>query len=159
MEQIENTIAQAETTQNQETKTQDIENEKITTSIVKKSNTIENNKNSVNKETTKTLESQTTTQTKVIEKQNNVSMEEKVTDTNTNPSQNTNNVPKCNHSNSNWYNSRAEAIAIYNTEIKKWSDKWTNYEIDNDTYYKNCPSGYEIFSCPYCNKWNINIYY
>ena len=38
-------------------------------------------------------------------------------------------------------------------------DKWTNYEIDNETYYKNCPSGYEVFSCPYCNKWTINLYH
>ena len=72
---------------------------------------------------------------------------------------NTNNVPKCTHSNDNWYASKAEAEAVYNAKIKEWGDKWTNYEIDNETYYKNCPSGYEVFSCPYCNKWTINLFY
>ena len=141
IEQIENTIAQAETTQNQETKTQGIENEKITTPIVKKSNTSENNKNSVNKEATKTIESKTITQPKVTEKKRDVAIEETPINKSKNQNSNTNNVPKCSHSNSNWYNSKVEAIAIYNAEIKKWGDKWTNYEIDNDTYYKNCPSG------------------
>lgn len=159
IEQIENTIAQAETTQNQETKTQGIENEKITTPIVKKSNTSENNKNSVNKEATKTIESKTITQPKVTEKKRDVAIEETPINKSKNQNSNTNNVPKCSHSNSNWYNSKVEAIAIYNAEIKKWGDKWTNYEIDNDTYYKNCPSGYEVFSCLYCNKWTINLYY
>lgn len=159
IEQIENTIAQAETTQNQETKTQGIENEKITTPIVKKSNTSENNKNSVNKEATKTIESKTITQPKVTEKKRDVAIEETPINKSKNQNSNTNNVPKCSHSNSNQYNSKVEAIAIYNAEIKKWGDKWTNYEIDNDTYYKNCPSGYEVFSCLYCNKWTINLYY
>ena len=159
IEQIENTIAQAETTQNQETKTQGIENEKITTPIVKKSNTSENNKNSVNKEATKTIESKTITQPKVTEKKRDVAIEETPINKSKNQNSNTNNVPKCSHSNSNWYNSKAEAVAVYNAEIKKWGDKWTNYEIDNDTYYKNCPSGYEVFSCLYCNKWTINLYY
>ena len=159
IEQIENTIAQAETTQNQETKTQGIENEKITTPIVKKSNTSENNKNSVNKEATKTIESKTITQPKVTEKKRDVAIEETPINKSKNQNSNTNNVPKCSHSNSNWYNSKAEAVAVYNAEIKKWGDKWANYEIDNDTYYKNCPSGYEVLSCPYCNKWNINLYY
>lgn len=159
IEQIENTIAQAETTQNQETKTQGIENEKITTPIVKKSNTSENNKNSVNKEATKTIESKTITQPKVTEKKRDVAIEETPINKSKNQNSNTNNVPKCSHSNINWYNSKAEAVAVYNAEIKKWGDKWTNYEIDNDTYYKNCPSGYEVFSCLYCNKWTINLYY
>lgn len=85
--------------------------------------------------------------------------EKETIDTNMDQEKNTNNVPKCMHSNDNWYASKAEAEAIYNAQIKEWGDKWTNYEIDNETYYKNCPSGYEVFSCPYCNKWTINLFY
>lgn len=156
IEQIENTIAQAEIIQNEEIITQNTVNE-ITTPVAEKSNT--SNNNNKNKTIKKTQESQTTTQTKVIEEQKNIEIEERPTNKSTNQNSNINNVPKCSHSNSNWYNSKAEAIEVYNAEIKKWGDRWTNYEIDNDTYYKNCPSGYEVFSCPYCNKWNINLYY
>lgn len=60
---------------------------------------------------------------------------------------------------SKWFGSRNEAIAYYNEKVKYWANKWENSEIDNDTYYKNCPSGYEIYSCMYCNKWTINFYY
>ena len=52
-----------------------------------------------------------------------------------------------------------KAIALYNEKRSYWGNLWTNYQIDNDTYYKNCPSGYEIWSCMFCNKWTINFYY
>lgn len=57
-----------------------------------------------------------------------------------------------------WFNTKIDAITEYETEIKKWGEKWTNFEIDNETYYSNCPSGYEIWTCPYCNKWTLNYY-
>lgn len=58
-----------------------------------------------------------------------------------------------------WFDSKQDAIKYYENIIKTWGDKWTNYEIDSETYYKNCPSGYEVFSCPYCEKWTINLFY
>ncbi len=58
-----------------------------------------------------------------------------------------------------WFNSESEAINYYKSIIKKWGDKWENFEIDDDTYNKNCPYGYEDWSCPYCDKWTINFYY
>ena len=58
-----------------------------------------------------------------------------------------------------WFNSKEQAIAEYDKEINLWGDKWVNDEIDDETYYKNCPDGYEIWSCPYCGKWTINYYY
>lgn len=58
-----------------------------------------------------------------------------------------------------WFSTESEAIAIYDAEIKKWGDKWTSGEIDKSTYLKNCPAGYEDWSCPYCHKWTINFYY
>ena len=69
------------------------------------------------------------------------------------------NQVKCTHSASNYYNTKAEAIAEYDRIINEWSDKWLNNEVDDETYYRNCPDGYEIFSCPYCNKWTISLYY
>lgn len=81
--------------------------------------------------------------------------------------ENMDNNPKCtdnNHAvgagNSNqWFDTEEQAIALYNSEIKLWGDKWTNYEIDDDTYYQNCPDGYEDWTCPLCGKWTINLYY
>ena len=58
-----------------------------------------------------------------------------------------------------WFNSKNDAIAYYNQQIKYWGDQWENNKIDNDTYYKNCPSGYEVWDCMYCGKWTINFYY
>ena len=58
-----------------------------------------------------------------------------------------------------WFNSKNYAIAYYNQQIKYWGDQWENNKIDNDTYYKNCPSGYEVWDCMYCGKWTINFYY
>ena len=57
-----------------------------------------------------------------------------------------------------WFETKDEAIATYKSEIKKWGDKWTNDEISDDEYYKNCHYGYEVWSCPYCNKWTLNYY-
>lgn len=76
-------------------------------------------------------------------------------------------TPKCDGSkhgvnvgNSNkWFNTKQEAIAYYNNLIKTWGDKWERFEIDSETYDKNCPYGYEVWSCPFCEKWTINFYY
>lgn len=58
-----------------------------------------------------------------------------------------------------WFNSKQEAIN-YNDSIQKtWGAKWENFEIDDDTYDKNCPYRYEVWSCPFCGKWTINFYY
>lgn len=143
-----------------EIKTKDQETEKVTPSAEKKSVEKSSNKGTT---TTKTQSKQNTQ----VEKQQDTKTNDSITisksetpkNTNENINKNTNNAPKCNHSNGKWYNSKAEAEAIYNAELKKWGDKWTNYEIDTETYNKNCPNGYEVFSCPYCNKWTINLYY
>ena len=58
-----------------------------------------------------------------------------------------------------WFNTKEEAIATYKQESKMWGDKWKNNEISDDEYYRNCPYGYEIWSCMYCGKWTINYYY
>ena len=58
-----------------------------------------------------------------------------------------------------WFNSKNEAVAYYNDQISYWGNQWENEMIDDATYYKNCPAGYEIWSCMYCGKWTINFYY
>ena len=54
---------------------------------------------------------------------------------------------------------KASDYDYYKSIIKNWGDKWENFEIDDETYNKNCPYGYEDWSCPYCSKWTINFYY
>ena len=60
-----------------------------------------------------------------------------------------------------WFNTKDEAIATYKAEIKKWGDKWTDKDnpISDEDYYKNCPYGYEVWTCMYCGKWTLNYYY
>ena len=94
--------------------------------------------------------------------------ETKAVETKTEPIKETEPVtPKCsgtNHGvgvgNSNrWFNSKQETIAYYDSLIKTWGDKWESFEIDSATYDKNCPYGYEVWTCPFCGKWTINFYY
>lgn len=58
-----------------------------------------------------------------------------------------------------WFNSKQEAVNYYDSLIKTWGDKWENFEIDSETYDKNCPYGYEVWTCQFCGKWTINFYY
>ena len=76
-------------------------------------------------------------------------------------------IPKCSGNNhgvgtgnsGKWFNSESDAIKYYESIIKTWGDKWEKFEIDDETYNKNCPYGYEDWSCPYCGRWTINFYY
>lgn len=58
-----------------------------------------------------------------------------------------------------WFSTKSEAIAYYNEKVSYWGGLWESYKIEDDEYYKNCPTGYEIWSCMYCSKWTINLYY
>lgn len=79
---------------------------------------------------------------------------------------------RCTHNNNHgmdvgncgkWFNTKNEAIAYYEEKINYWSDWWEKSDPNDTnadaTYYKNCPTGYEIWSCMYCSKWTINLYY
>lgn len=146
---IENTITSEDVNKNQTTENTNKPVGNTQSSSNNKTNQIQSNKN-------------TTTQ-------NN---ENNITQSNTTPmptptSKPTVQIPKCEGNkhgietgnSGRWFNTESEAIAIYDAEIKKWGDKWTSGEIDKSTYLKNCPSGYEDWSCPYCHKWTINFYY
>lgn len=58
-----------------------------------------------------------------------------------------------------WFETQEQAAAYFKTEIAKWGKLWENYEIEDEEYYKNCPYGYEVWTCPQCGKWTINFYY
>ena len=58
-----------------------------------------------------------------------------------------------------WFATEKEAIDYYYSIIKSYGDKWENFEIDDETYEKKCPYGYQDWSCPYCGKWTIDFYY
>ena len=94
--------------------------------------------------------------------------EPKVVETKTEPIKEPEPVtPKCNGSNhgvgvgnsNKWFNTQQEAINYFDGIQKTWGDKWERFEIDSETYDKNCPYGYEVWSCPFCGKWTINFYY
>lgn len=93
--------------------------------------------------------------------------EENIADTKTELKKQEVKTPKCTDTehgigagNSNqWFDTKNQAIAIYDSEIQEWSDKWINDEISDEEYYNGCPDGYEVWSCPYCGKWTINYYY
>lgn len=143
------------------TEVEKIEEQKEVTEITQdnvKKNNIQNNVKEQEKKPTVVETKPTPTQIKQETKENNTTEKIKV-NINTNKSESTNNTIKCTHPKENWYDSEAEAIAVYNKEIKKWGKKWTNYEIDSETYYKNCPTGYETFDCAYCKKWTITLYH
>ena len=94
--------------------------------------------------------------------------EPKVVETNPEPVKEPEPVtPKCSGSNhgvgtgnsNKWFNSQQEAINYFDGIQKTWGDKWERFERDSETYDKNCPYGYEVWSCPFCGKWTINFYY
>lgn len=58
-----------------------------------------------------------------------------------------------------WFETQDQAAAYYKAEIAKWGKKWENFEIEDDEYHKNCPYGYEVWTCPQCQKWTVNFYY
>lgn len=69
------------------------------------------------------------------------------------------NPNKCTHGDENYFNTREEAIALYKNKVKECSEKVKNKEITYEEYIKICPYGYEDWSCPYCGKWTISMYY
>ena len=58
-------------------------------------------------------------------------------------------TPKCDGSNhgigvgnsNKWFNTQQEAINYFDGLQKTWGDKWERFEIDSETYDKNCPYG------------------
>lgn len=68
-----------------------------------------------------------------------------------------------------WFSSQGQAVEYYNKlvadkdkEIQEKIKQQTNAE-DRDRVYREetlkCPYGYELITCPICNKWTLNMYY
>ena len=58
-----------------------------------------------------------------------------------------------------WFNSYSECEKEFYRVSKIWSDKVKNGEIDFDTYQAKAPGGFETFTCMYCGKYTMDIYY
>ena len=58
-----------------------------------------------------------------------------------------------------WFGSRREVDTYFSSICNKWGTKYKNEEITWEEYTKNCPQGYECWSCSYCGKWTGNFKY
>ena len=58
-----------------------------------------------------------------------------------------------------WFGSRREVDTYFSSVCNKWGTKYKNEEITWEEYTKNCPQGYECWSCSYCGKWTGNFVY
>ena len=58
-----------------------------------------------------------------------------------------------------WFNSQAEAIALYDTLQQECDEGYNRGEITSKEYDQKCPCGYEVWTCYVCGKWTINFYY
>lgn len=58
-----------------------------------------------------------------------------------------------------WFGSRREVDTYFSSVCNKWGTKYKNEEITWEEYTKNCPQGYERWSCSYCGKWTGNFVY
>lgn len=58
-----------------------------------------------------------------------------------------------------WFGSRREVDTYFSSVCNKWGTKYKNEEITWEEYTKNCPQGYECWSCGYCGKWTGNFKY
>lgn len=58
-----------------------------------------------------------------------------------------------------WFNSKSEVRPYVDSVMKEWADKKNSGEITREEYIKNCPQGYECWSCGYCGKWTGNFTY
>ena len=161
----ENNESTEETEKKQETQTS-INNKQQTTQA--KSNSSSNLSSTPKKENvTQSTGSQTSTPTATPETKSDSKSSNSQTDKQE-ETKTENKIERCTNNNNHgmnignsgkWFNSKNDAITYHDNQTKYWGDQWENNKIDNDTYYKNCPSGYEVWDCMYCGKWTINFYY
>ena len=142
---------------------QEIKNEEIKGTPVKKENTTTKKNENTSINTEKKMEEQKNKQEeKQIEKpKDEINQSKQNQDNSAKEQQLETVIPKCTETNhlmetgntEKWFDTKQQAVAFYEKEIKEWEEKWLKDEIDDDTYYKNCPDGYEYWSCPLCQKW------
>ena len=165
---------------------QDVANEEVTEKVeneeTKKTTNIVNNKQVVEeekKETVKTDNKKNTEQQQPVTKKENTTptQQKEVEKTETTSEDKTQSeivkeekekVEKCTNSNNHgieagntgkWYNTKGEAVAIYDKLTNDLGQQWEKFEISDEYYEEHCPFGYEVWTCPFCGKWTINYYY
>lgn len=165
IENVENKSEEKEEIQTSKSNTEKIQNQAEDNKIEKKTETIktdnkkeeqkentkqeviQNNKETTKKEETKSEESYTEETINVAEKKECIG----------------NNHGMGVGNSGKWFETKEDAISYYTNLIDYWDEWWQKADPNDteadETYYKNCPDGYEIWSCPYCNKWTINLYY
>lgn len=58
-----------------------------------------------------------------------------------------------------WFDSLSSLKQYYNSVVSEWNNKADSGQISEDEYAKNCPAGYEYWSCATCGKWTGNFKY
>ena len=58
-----------------------------------------------------------------------------------------------------WFSSKSDLKAYASSVMESYNSKYENGEISWDEYVKQCPCGYEAWSCSYCGKWTGNFKY
>ena len=56
-----------------------------------------------------------------------------------------------------WFNTRSELVSYYQSILNEWNNKINSGSITWEEYTKNCPQGYEAYSCSHCGKWTGNF--
>ena len=58
-----------------------------------------------------------------------------------------------------WFSTKNECNTYFYKSCEKWNSRLDNNEISYEEYTKNCPQGYECWSCAYCGRWTENLTY
>jgi len=58
-----------------------------------------------------------------------------------------------------WFSSKSDVRTFVNAEMSKWNNLFESGAIGEDEYFRNCPSGYECWSCSNCGRWTGNFTY
>lgn len=123
--------------------TKTIQTEKETTTKKTKIDSTNANTNNNQKQENSKNNTYTETEVQVVEKTECVENKHKIESGNT----------------GKWFETKEQADNYYNAEIEKWGKQWENGEKTKEEYLKGCPFGYEVWTCPQCQKWTINFYY
>lgn len=162
---IENVSVSASKENIQEKKTEEIQVKTDTQTKKKESNTTK--QTTVQEKQTETVKEQVKEQSVQKQEEKKQEQESKVVETKQETQEKVVGEQKCSDSkhkvsagnSGKWFNSYDEAVAFYDNLINGYSNKIHNGEISIEEYNKQCPYGYEIWSCPYCKKWTLNYYY
>ena len=155
-EQKDETVVNTEEIQQEQIEQKDTTKNEIEKNTIDDKNTKQESKQNKDKKTTEKNEviptdnKSNNTKNQTDEKNN--------TSTNTNTNTNTNNNNKCEHGDEGWYNTKAEAKAVYDNEVSSLDEQWESGKISTEEYRAKKPNGCEVWDCAECHKWTVSIY-